>query len=304
MLARLPLLALLLALAACSSTEEVRFATSVPGLDLSASQTSVEQATSQLQAALSNAGPVSVVATVDHAANASGAGLALRPTRVVLFGNPALGTPLMQANQQAGLDLPQKVLVYEDADGYTIVAYNTTEYLAARHGVGGVGTLAQIETALSAFASAAVPTSVRAARNPSTGVAGEQGIVTVASENSVDVTVGRLKEAIQDNPNLTLVAELDHAENAASVGMDLRPTVLLVFGNPGLGTPLMQAGQTAAIDLPQKMLVYEGEDGAVTIAYNDPVYIASRHSITGQDDVLTTISNALEGLASGAAGRD
>ena len=303
MLRRFSLVAALLALSSCSSTEEVSFA-ATPGLDLSASQATVAQTTALLTAALQQAGPVSIVASVDHAANASGAGLTLRPTRVVLFGNPALGTPLMQANQQAGLDLPQKMLVYQDGDGFTIVGYNTTAYLAARHGVGGVAALDQIDAALSTFAAAAVPTPSNQARNGVSGIARGQGVVTVASQNSVADTVGRLKSAIEGNDNLVLVAEVDHAANAASVGMELRPTVLLVFGNPNLGTPLMQASQTTAIDLPQKMLVYEGASGAVTIAYNDPAFLASRHGITGQDDTLATISNALAMLASGAARGD
>ncbi len=304
MLRRLSALALLLVLTGCSTTEptadEVQFATTA-GLDLSASEASVGITAGLLAAALTQAEPVTIVATVDHAANASGAGLTLRPTRVVLFGNPMLGTPIMQANQQAGLDLPQNMLVYQDADGVTIVGYNTTAYLAARHGVGGVAALDQIDAALSAFVTASVPTASNRTRNGVSGITRGEGIVTVASQNSVDVTYSRLKAAIQSNENLTLVAELDHAANAASVGMELRPTRLLVFGNPNLGTPLMQASQTTAIDLPQKMLVYEGASGAVTIAYNAPAFLASRHSITGQDDVLATISSALAGLASGAA---
>ena len=89
-----------------------------------------------------------MVADVDHAANADGAGLDLRPTRVVLFGNPALGTPLMQQNQTAGIDLPQKVLVYENGEGEVYAAYNTTDYLASRHGLAGAETLPMIAGAL------------------------------------------------------------------------------------------------------------------------------------------------------------
>ena len=300
---RLSALTLLLSVAACSTTEEVRFATA-EGLDLTASEATVAQATTLLQAALREADPVSIVTTVDHASNAFDAGLILRPTQVVLFGNPRLGTPIMQANQQAGLDLPQKMLLYEDEDGFTIAAYNTTEYLAARHGVGGVAALGQIGMALSTFQNAALPTGSRSTRNGVSGVARGEGIVTVASDNSVEETVSKLEAAIDGNDNLTLVTTLDHAANAASVGMKLPPTVLLVFGNPALGTPLMRAQQTIAIDLPQKMLVYEDEAGDVTIAYNDPQFLASRHGITGQSETLNTIAGALQMLASGAASSD
>lgn len=97
------------------------------GLALAESNATVAVSFSRLTDALEAAQPVLVLASVDHAANASSAGLTMRPTRLVLFENPALVTPLMQINQQAGLDLPQKLLVYEDSLGKTVVAYNTTE---------------------------------------------------------------------------------------------------------------------------------------------------------------------------------
>jgi len=81
------------------------------------------------------------------------------------------------------------------------------------------------------------------------------------------------------------------------VGLDLAPTRLVVFGNPNLGTPLMQSAQTLGIDLPQKMLVYENADGEVNVAYNDPAFLAARHGVEGNADVLTTITNALNNLS-------
>jgi uncharacterized protein (DUF302 family) len=80
--------------------------------------------------------------------------------------------------------------------------------------------------------------------------------------------------------------------------MELPPTTLLIFGNPRLGTPLMQASRSVAIDLPQKMLVWEDE-GEVMVSYNDPQYLAARHGIEGKEEILETISNALENLATG-----
>jgi uncharacterized protein (DUF302 family) len=82
-----------------------------------------------------------VVAKVDHAAAAAGAGLELRPTTVVIFGNPRLGTPLMQENQQAGLDLPLRVLVWQDAAGRVQVGYWTPDRIAADHGITGQAVL-------------------------------------------------------------------------------------------------------------------------------------------------------------------
>jgi uncharacterized protein (DUF302 family) len=129
----------------------------------------------------------------------------------------------------------------------------------------------------------------------------EPGFTTVKSQNSVDDTYQNLVQAIESKKAISIIAELNHTENAASVDMDLRPTRILMFGNPKLGTPLMQAGQTAGLDLPQKVLVYENAEGEVFIAYNDPAYLAERHTIEGQKKVLNKISGALEKLAEGAA---
>jgi uncharacterized protein (DUF302 family) len=125
-------------------------------------------------------------------------------------------------------------------------------------------------------------------------------MVTVASNNSVDETYQKLVDAIKNNEALSIIAQLDHQANAAGVGMELRPTRLLVFGNPNLGTPLMQSGQTIGIDLPQKVLIYEDANGDVFLVYNDPFYLANRHEIEDQGDVLDTIANALQNLATAA----
>jgi uncharacterized protein (DUF302 family) len=89
----------------------------------------------RLQAQLRAKG-VTVFAQFDHAAGAAEAGLALRPTTVVVFGNPAAGTRLMQESQLAGIDLPLRVLVWQDADGQVRLSWNDTGWIAARHGLG------------------------------------------------------------------------------------------------------------------------------------------------------------------------
>ncbi|WP_158055708.1 DUF302 domain-containing protein [Halorussus halophilus] len=125
----------------------------------------------------------------------------------------------------------------------------------------------------------------------------ENGLVTVSSDRSFDRTLSDVQTNIELNENLTLIEVVDHAQSAERFGMDLRPTTLLIFGNPRLGTQLMQAEQTAGIDLPQKMLVWEADDGSVYVTYNDPRWLAERHGIEGQEDTLNAISNALESLA-------
>lgn len=124
----------------------------------------------------------------------------------------------------------------------------------------------------------------------------DNGLVTIEGGNSVGETVACIERAIE-NADPMLLATIDHAENAASVGEDLRPTVLLLFGNPEAGTPLMQETQSVGIDLPQKLLVWEDEHGDVNVTYNDPEYVAARHGIEGQEELLGIIEDALTTLA-------
>lgn len=128
------------------------------------------------------------------------------------------------------------------------------------------------------------------------------GLVTLESDAAVGESVERVKAVIDEKEALGLMAEFDHEANAESVDQDLLPTTVLVFGNPDLGTPLMQSNRTLAIDLPQKLLVTEREDGTVTVAYNDPKYLAKRHGIEDEDERIETISDALSSLAAVAAG--
>lgn len=122
------------------------------------------------------------------------------------------------------------------------------------------------------------------------------GLIVQRSAHSFAQTYTNLKTALADNPALTIVAEVDHAENAAKAGLDLRPTKLIIFGNPNLGTPLMQESPTTAIDLPQKFLIYQ-EDDAVFVVYNDPMYLANRHGIQNHDAELGKIAGALKKLS-------
>lgn len=128
----------------------------------------------------------------------------------------------------------------------------------------------------------------------------DAGLVTVESDVAFDETYDRLYGAIEENENLRILATVDHGANAAGVDQELPPTRLILFGNPALGTPLMQSARTTAIDLPQKLLVWEDQDGRVFVTYNDPLYLRDRHGIEGRDEILTTISEALSTLATDA----
>ncbi len=123
-----------------------------------------------------------------------------------------------------------------------------------------------------------------------------ESMISVESSYSVKETADRF-EAILKEKGLTLFARVDHQKNAASVDLEIRPTQLIIFGNPKVGTPLMQCAQTVAIDLPQKVLVFEDADKRVWLTYNNPEYLEQRHAIIGCDDVLEKISMVLAKLS-------
>jgi uncharacterized protein (DUF302 family) len=107
-------------------------------------------------------------------------------------------------------------------------------------------------------------------------IAQTDGLVNLTSPHSAAVTMTRLEAAVKER-NLNVFARIDHASGASKIGKTLRPTELLIFGNPQGGTPLMECAQTAGIDLPLKALVWQDEAGKVMLSYNDPDYLAKRH---------------------------
>ncbi len=133
----------------------------------------------------------------------------------------------------------------------------------------------------------------------STLAVAENGLIKTKSIHSVKATADRLEE-ILGKKGMTVFARINHAEGAKKVGKTLRPTELVIFGNPKVGTPLMQCEQTVALDLPQKALIWEDNSGQVWLSYNDPDYLLMRHNIKGCDKVIGKIKNALANFSKAA----
>ncbi|HET6756821.1 MAG TPA: DUF302 domain-containing protein [Burkholderiales bacterium] len=130
----------------------------------------------------------------------------------------------------------------------------------------------------------------------------DTGLVVMKSAHNVKETADRLESLLKDK-DVNLVARVNHAQAAKKVGMDLRPTEVLIFGNPKAGTPLMQCAQTIGIDLPQKALIWEDEKGQAWLAYNDQQYLAKRHGAAKCVEALNKMSEALANFAKGATGK-
>ena len=131
--------------------------------------------------------------------------------------------------------------------------------------------------------------------------AAADGLVEVKSPHSAKDTMTRLEDGVKQR-GLTVFARIDHAAGATRIGKTLRPTEVLIFGNPAGGTPVMECAQTAGIDLPLKALVWEDASAQVWLGYNDPAYLAQRHGVA-QCPAVEGLRKALAGLAEAAVAR-
>ncbi len=127
----------------------------------------------------------------------------------------------------------------------------------------------------------------------------EDGLIKKQSPHSVSKTIDRLQAALESK-GITIVVRWKHSDKAAGAGIEMRPTELLVFGNPKLGSHLMTSQQSVGIDLPMKALAWEDANGQVWLAYNDPAYIAKRHGITDRPKIVAKMTKALNGMTNKA----
>jgi uncharacterized protein (DUF302 family) len=126
------------------------------------------------------------------------------------------------------------------------------------------------------------------------------GLITMASSLGAKETMDRLEAEVKAK-GLTVFARIDHAAGAVEVGLPLRPTEVLIFGNAKGGTPLMQANQAIGIDLPLKALVFEDAAGKVWLSYNDPRWLAQRHGLGGAvGPAVNAMASALDAVAAKA----
>ena len=124
-------------------------------------------------------------------------------------------------------------------------------------------------------------------------------LIRKPSSYAVDATIDRF-EAVLKKQGMTIFARIDHAAAAKKAGMDLRPTMLLIFGNPKIGTRLMQATQTMGIDLPLKALAWRDADGKVWLAYEKPADLAKARGIDQEHEIVKRMTGALDKMTDAA----
>ena len=125
------------------------------------------------------------------------------------------------------------------------------------------------------------------------------GMINILSPFSVEQTTSNL-EYLLEKKGMTVFNKVEHSAAAKKIGTELRDTKLIIFGNPKIGSKLMKCKQSVAIDLPQKFLIWQDDEGDVFISYNSPQYLKQRHQIEGCDGVLNKVENALAGITKAA----
>jgi len=127
----------------------------------------------------------------------------------------------------------------------------------------------------------------------------QDSMVVLQSVHDVKTTTDKLEKVLKKS-GMTVFIRIDHSAGAKKANLELRPTEVVIFGNPKVGTPLMQCAQSIAIDLPQKMLIWQKADGSTWLSYNNPQYLADRHDLKGCDAVLKKVTGALNKFATAA----
>lgn len=246
------------------------------GFDIRDAET-VEDAVAEIKETLMDQN-FEITAVINHAQNAARVFLDLPPTQVVLFRKLFFDWSLIRRNQTAGIDLPLKILVFEDEAGNIKLKSNDVGYLVDRH-----------ELRIRDFVLRRLD-----ARMDQFGL-NDKGLIMVPCNQSVADTVAKLRTVLS-NAGFRIPIQIDYHEKIRR----LPDTTLLIFGNPNVGTQLMQNSQEIGLDLPQKFLVFE-KHGRVMIAYNDPRFIAQRAGLQGLDMLLDNIANALNNFANQGA---
>ncbi len=253
-------------------------------------KTDVSSAVAELTAELEQQG-FTIPLVVNHSAAAENVNLDLAPNQVIFARPPKLlEKRLLRKSNTIGLDLPFKFLVFED-DGNIKLSVNTLGYLIDRHKIHIKDLVLRLTTKLL--------TQFNTTDNE------KQGLITVKSSQSVKDTIQALQNAISANPAAGIPLILEYGTKNKNHGRYKKSfPILLVFGNPNVGTPLMQTDPRIGIDLPLKFLVWKDKAGQVNITYNDPIFIAKRINLQGQNNRLEAIATALNNLALIASGED
>ena len=259
-------------LAACSSSPEAPSSETAPPAPSADRYDATDALRSELHADLTG---FDLVVTIDHARLAAVEGVTMPPAAVTIFNDPAVTTALLALEPRVGLDLPFKVLVYEEG-GVPAFAYPTASFLAARHGLTNERALERYDSVM--FSALRNVDRDRLAPVGAEGVTRDYGIAELASDFPFAETLTRLEAAVMSQGDTVWFGQVDLSAGAAARGVTVRPATLLLFGGPKPGGVAMAQFPKLGLDaFGQKLLVYEDESGEVKVLFNEIAAFAELH---------------------------
>ena len=222
-----------------------------------------------------NISGLETIVVIDHSRLAEKEGAKMPPSAVTIYSDPKVDSALMKLNPRVGLDLPQKLLVFE-ADGEARVSYPEAGFLAARHGIADKDSLSLYQDRASEGIRGIETGRVDPVSGK--GVKRDYGITDLVSDHGFADTIKRLKEAVMKQGDTVWFGEIDFHSRAVGVGVDLPRSTLLLFGGPKPGGVAMAEFPKLGLDaFCQKLLVYEEGEGRVRVIFNDIVKLAELH---------------------------
>ncbi|WP_171236583.1 DUF302 domain-containing protein [Ruegeria sp. HKCCA6837] len=234
-------------------------------------QTAVDDNLLELETAVDEAG-ATPIASIDHSRLAKAEGVEMPASRVLIFSDPEINTPVLEENVRAGLDLPFRVLSF-DQDGRPQIVYTDSQFLKVRHDLNNTQALNSFQSKL-----LEVLKDLDAAPAPTNGLNTNYGIIDLRSQLSVTEAVKRLRATVMEQNDTVWFGEIDFATEASLLGVELPDTVLLLFGGPAPGGVAMAGFPAIGLDaFCQKLLVYAHEEGGSVVIFNDIAALAELH---------------------------
>lgn len=221
-----------------------------------------------------------VIVDIDHARLAGKAGSPMPPSHVLIWSDPKLDVAILKANPLAAVDLPLRILAFEDpATGKAAVIANRSDFLVSRHGLPDDAAIRERYAA--AIATATHGIVAESIASFASDTMPEPGLITLDSPHDFDATEALLMGVIKAEPDTVHFATVDFAERARTHGVALPPLKLILFGAPGPGGQAMREAPTLGLDaFCQKLLIWQDASGAVHVTFNDLLALAERQEVT------------------------
>lgn len=217
-----------------------------------------------------------VIVDIDHSRLGTLSGSPMPPPHVLIWSDPRLEAKILSIHPVAAVDLPLRILAYEDqATGRAAVIYNSYEFLARRHSLPEDASLREAyESAVSKVTQGIPDAAIKAFASDDMP---DAGLVTLKSPHDFETTKKRIQSAIQAQSDTVDFGEVDFAARSKAHGIELRPLQLMLFGGPGPGGKAMASAPTLGLDaFCQKLLIWQDKDGTVCVTFNDLLLVASR----------------------------